>query len=287
MHQRTGTRSCVSALNARFTPGTRAAHGLAMVRKLAIVLATLLSAACGGQSSEQAPPAADELNTSEDRIAPGTYVLDGKPTSGLTIERLTILAGDKYQADLAVSGRDSRYSAGRIEWFAARANNPQSPVASDKPWFVLAADFGDDPSFEFDKLPSGGLKLYSRARQVSFEMKKDASWREPQTVTKTIVCTGPDANAELVLDEAQNRAGTLKLVGKRGVPSATVHMFLTPASDTGSPDWVRYEGAKGERDFSFGIEKVDFDRSRGGVRVSAKYAEDGQEKGIRFDSCQL
>lgn len=100
-------------------------------------------------------------------------------------------------------------------------------------------------------------------------------------------CTGNLADAELVLDEAQNRAGTLKLRGKSGrIPTVTVSVFLVPESETGVRDWVRYEGRKGEQDFSIGIKKVDFERASGAATVSANYAENGQQFGVGFGSDQ-
>ncbi|MBK6693256.1 MAG: hypothetical protein IPG50_13775 [Myxococcales bacterium] len=261
--------------------------------KVSVVLRFVLGVAaaslfaCGGQATDAGSNTASEDALRGASIALGTYVVDGKPSSDFYLARLTILSDTRYEADLVQRG-EPRISRGSYQIFPARPNNPDSPVASDKPWIALSAEGGGpSPNFEFDKLESGGLKMYSAARHESFNMKKDPSWRAEATNAKTMKCTGNLADAELVLDEAQNRAGTLKLRGKSGrIPTVTVSVFLVPESETGVRDWVRYEGRKGEQDFSIGIKKVDFERASGAATVSANYAENGQQFGVGFGSDQ-
>lgn len=258
---------------------------LALASMMALVGSSL--GACGGGTDSPEATSDDELRV--EALPLGTYVLEGKPSASRYLARLTLLSNDKYEADIVVEGDSPRFSRGSYKLFAARANNPDSPVRTDKPWIALYAESGPGPNFEYDRLPDGGLAMFAAARQQTFSMKKDPNWRPAATVTKTISCTGTRASAKLVLDAAQNRGGTLELKGKRGerTPTATVPVLLTPASETGSRDWVRYEGSKGDQDFSFGMKKDDFDRGTGEVEVSANWAEGGQQFGVAFDRCSF
>ena len=260
-----------------------------MVSPLLLVALATSVVACGGASSSTEETSDDALR--ETTLPLGTYVVDGKPSASLYLARLTLISATDYEADLMQDGA-TRFSRGKYTLFAAQPNDPRSPVSTDKPWIALQADSGPSPNFEFDRLAGGGLTMYASARHQTFAMKKDPSWRAPATSAKTITCTGSSASAKLVLDVAENRGGTLDLKGtddgsRHPVPTATVSMTLVPVRQTGAPDWVRYEGTRGQQDFSFGIKKGDFDRGAGEVYVSANFAEGGQAFDIGLQRCSF
>lgn len=247
---------------------------------------------CSAESSYETETSNDELNDSA--LPTGTYVVDGKANLEVYVARLTLLSSRRYEADL-VQGGETRLSRGTYSLFDARPNDPQSPVRTDKPWIALEAENGPSPNFEFDRLPNGGLKMYGPARHGSFMMMKDDNWRAPPAAgAKTISCTGNIASAKFVVDGADSRAATFDLIGepessssRHPVPTATVSMTLVPVRETGVPDWVRYEGSRGGKDFSFGIKKDGFDRGTGTVQVSANWAEDGQQFDIGLIRCSF
>ncbi|MDF2696730.1 MAG: hypothetical protein K0S65_5113, partial [Labilithrix sp.] len=122
--------------------------------------------------------------------------------------------------------------------------------------------------------------LYHSARQVSFTMKRDPSYRPAPTNTKTIACAGNTVDAMLTLDQAQNRRGTLKITRKAAAdphdpPSTSVSVTQTEGG--GVPGYVYFEGSNGEQDFYVNMKKDDFERGSGNVGLNLMWAEGGQE----------
>ncbi len=257
-----------------------------VLRALALALVALAPSAvvgCGG-ASDDAAASEDDLTS----LGTGTYVVDARPSfwgGGYYLSRITFSTGKKYEGELVSSSGEKSLIAGKYTILAARPNNPQSPVLSDKPTLYLTSDTGGaDPAFELDRLEGGGLRLYHSARRVYFTMKKDPSYRPEPTSVKTIVCTGPSANATLTLDQAQNRRGTLKITRKAGAadrddpPSVTVP--VTEDTGGGSPDYVYFTGQRGEQDFYVNIVKTDFTRGTGAAKLFLRWAEYGEEHGV-------
>jgi len=243
----------------------------------------LLTAACSGSTAD-VPAVADQDQDLTSALGTGTYLVDSKPFFDYYASRITLSAGKKFEAEIVSSRGDTTLLAGSYDILPARANNPQSPVKSDKPTLYLTSDSGAAPqAFEFDKLPDGSLKLYHSARHVSFSMKKDPNWKPEATNGKTITCTGPAVNAVVTIDQAQGRRGTLKLTRKAAAddhdpPSATV--AITQTEGGGVPGYIYFEGSKGEQDYYVNIIKKDFERGSGAVEMHLMWAEGGQEFSI-------
>ncbi len=195
-----------------------------------------------------------------------------------------LLAGKKYEAEIVSSRGETTLLAGSYDVQPARANNPQSPVKSDKPTLYLTSDTGAAPqAFEFDKLADSGLKLYHSARSASFAMRKDPTWKPAPTDAKSISCTGPTVNAVITIDQAQGRRGSLKLTRKASAdrhdpPSVTVPVTQTEGG--GVPEYIYFEGSKGEQDYYVNMIKKDFERGSGEVKLFLRWAEGGQEFSI-------
>jgi hypothetical protein len=249
-------------------------------------VALLLSSVVGctadaGSSGEDG--ASEEALT---EVSTGTYVVDDAPYRTYYLERLTLSAGKKFEADY-VSERGARTTiAGTYRLYPARANNPNSPVASDKPSIMLASDTGPAPVFEIDQLPGGGLRLYHSARQETFTMKKDPSFQPAPTVTKTLVCTSSTVDARVILDKAQNRRGTLEVTRKSGATYADPRsgkMGISIILDEWTQDWIHFEGSHDSQDFYFGIKKDDFERGTGDAYVNLSWAESGQQFRLYVD----
>jgi hypothetical protein len=236
-----------------------------------------LSTGCSSNAEETA--VGDDALTGT--IGVGTYVVDARPSDGTYAARLTFAAGQKYEAEIVSGSGDTTLLAGGYVILPARPNDPQSPVASDKPTLVLSSDSGGTgASFELDKLPNGSLQLYGSARHVIFTMKKDPSWQPAPTNRKVIACTGPAADAKLTLDQAQNRRGTLEIVrkaaaGSHDPPSVTVQ--VTTDEFESSPDYVYFMGRHGQQDYYVNMKKNDFERGSGSVELNLRWAQDGQE----------
>jgi hypothetical protein len=248
----------------------------------AAVLASLSAVACSGSTADV--PAAEGDQDLTSALGTGTYLVDSKPFFDYYASRITLLAGKKFEAEIVSSRGDTTLLAGSYDILPARANNPQSPVKSDKPTLYLTSDSGAAPqAFEFDRLPDGSLKLYHSARSASFTMKKDPSWKPAPTDGKSITCTGPTVNAAITIDQAQGRRGTLKLTRKAGAdrhdpPSVSVP--ITQTEGGGVPEYIYFEGSKGEQDFYVNMIKKDFERGSGDVKLFLRWAEGGQEFSI-------
>jgi hypothetical protein len=256
------------------------------LRASSVALLTLLAVAlggCTGSAEEEKSGTSDDALTG---LGTGTFVVEKKPTGSAYLERLTLSAGKKFEADY-VSGRGGKTTiGGSYTIFPARANNPDSPVASDKPWIALESDTGPAPNFELDIAPDGGLRLYSSARQQSFTMKKDAAYVPPPTTTKTLNCTGPTIEAKLTLDRAQNRRGTLQIKRKSGATDRDPRAATMGSSirlDDYPRDWLSYESSNDGQDFYFGIPKAELERGTGPAQVNLQWAEFGQQFGIAVD----
>lgn len=254
---------------------------LSLLPIAALAIASLSSVACTSASDDQAAGADDDLTSG---IATGTYLVDERPFGSYYAARLTLGARKTFEAEIVSSSGETSLLAGTYDILPARPNNPQSPVKSDKPTLYLMADSGAAaPTFEFDKLPGGALRLYHSARHASFTMKKDASWRPPTTSSKVIACTGASVNAKLTLDQAQNRRGTLTITRKalathHDPPSASVPMTRTEGG--GVPGYVYFEGMKGEQDYYVNMNEADFERGSGTVALSLNWAQNGEEIGV-------
>jgi len=237
---------------------------------IALAAASAGSVACSTSTEE--PSTADDDLTS---AFTGTYVIDSRPFGEYYASRITFDAGKKYEAEITKSSGETQLIAGTYEILPARPNNPQSPVMSDKPTLILG-----DVSFEYDKLPDGGLRLYHSARHVSFTMKRDPSYRPAPTNAKTISCTGNAVDAKITLDQAQNRRGTLKITRKADAdrhdpPSATV--AITQTEGGGVPDYLYWEGSSGEQDYYVNMKKAELAKTSGAISVNLRWAEGGQE----------
>ena len=241
-----------------------------------------LTVACSGNTADVPTAAEDQDLTSA--LGTGTFVIDSRPFFDSYASRITLLAGKKYEAEIVSSRGETTLLAGSYDIQPARANNPQSPVKSDKPTLYLTSDTGAAPqAFEFDKLADGGLKLYHSARSVSFTMKKDPTWKPAPTDAKSISCTGPTVNAVITIDQAQGRRGSLKLTRKAGAdrhdpPSVTVP--VTQTAGGGVAEYIYFEGSKGEQDYYVNMIKKDFERGSGEVKLFLRWAEGGQELSI-------
>jgi hypothetical protein len=251
---------------------------LSMIICLALASTTLF--ACGGVGDSSSTE--DDLRA---KVGAGTYVVDGRPWSGYFLSRLTLAAGQKYEADIVSSSGETSVIAGTYSVLPARANNPDSPVLSDKPTLYLSSDTGGaDPNLEFDLLPDGGIRFYHSARHYSFAMKKDPNFRPAATKAKKIACTGNRVDATIVLDQAQGKRGTLKITRKaiadrQDPQNATVAII---ENARGGPDDVAYyEGQRGEQEFYFNLKRADLEPASGAVDVNLKWATGGQEFGIR------
>jgi hypothetical protein len=253
-----------------------------MSRVLALLLlaaGVTASTACTSTPDDGGAVAEDDLTS----FGSGTYVVDERPFGTYYASRITFSTGKKYEAEIVRSTGTTQLVAGTYLILPARPNNPNSPVESDKPTLVLEDDAGGaGVSFEFDRLAGGDLRLHHSARQHSFTMKRDPSYRAPSTDTKTIACTGALADAKLTLDQAQNRRGTLAIVRKAGAedgpPSVTV--TVTKDEGPGSPDYVYFQGTRGEQDFYVNVKKADFEKRTGGVTLHLRWAENGREWGV-------
>lgn len=241
----------------------------------------LASFAAGCQADEVSTDAAGAAATESDltSFAAGTFVVDSKPYGNFYIARITFAAGKTYEADVVSSDGKTSISKGTYDTIAARPNNPSSPVKSDKPVLFLRGGYGSPPSLEFDKLSDGGIKFYYAARQTSFTMKKDPSWKPAPTNVKAIACTGERVTAEVRLDQAQNRAGTLTIKRKSGATSKDPPAVTDlPITETGSDrERTRFEGSKGDNDYFINIKAADFARGTGTPELYLRWATDGQE----------
>lgn len=244
---------------------------------LGALLITPLSAACGHPADNTAVGNDDLTST----LGVGTYLVDTPPFGSTYVERLTFAAGQKFEAQILSSSGDTTLLAGSYVILPARPNDPQSPVASDKPTLVLSSDSGGgDVSFELDRLSGGTLRLYESARQVSFTMTKDPSWQPAPTNRKVIACTGNTANAKLTLDQAQNRRGTLEITRKAAAdrhdpPSVSVTITENVGSQV--PHYVYFEGQHGEQDYYVNMNEDDFKRGSGNVTLNLQWAQGGQQ----------
>lgn len=248
-------------------------------------LLLLIALACSASSLAACASNTDDTAIGEDdltSVTSGTYVVDSSPWGGgLYAKRITFGNDKSYEAEIVKSFGDTQIVAGTWMILPARPNNPQSPIKTDKPTLVLQDDTGNGSiDFEFDRLPSGGLKLYGSARHYDFTMKRDPSYRPEPTNGKTIACTGPGVDAKITLDKAQNRRGTLTIERK---PSADRHdppdvtVNITQTEGGGVPDYVYFEGSSGEQDYYVNMKKKDFERGSGSVELHLKWAEGGQE----------
>lgn len=248
---------------------------------LASLLFVALAAAAGCAGSTEGEREGSSEQDVSSSIALGTYTIDSRPWFGGTYAtRLTLKEGKKFEAEMVSSGRTSLI-AGSYTILPARPNDPQSPVRSDKPTLYMTPDNDEGPAvFEFDKLASGGLRLYHSARSVSFTMKLDPTFRPPATNAKKIKCTGPQVDALITLDEAQNRRGTLELTRKAGADRhdpPSVEVAITQVRGSEVPGYLYYEGSSGEQDYYVDMIETDFDRGRGNVMAHLHWAEGGQE----------
>ncbi len=236
-----------------------------------------LAGACAGSSDEPAV-GEDDLTSG---MGTGTYVVDSRPFGSYYVARITFAANKKYEADVVSDRGDKSVLAGTYEILPARANNPQSPVLTDKPTLVLTSDSGAAAAyFEYDKLPGGVMRLYHSARHVSFTVKLDPTYRAEPTNTKVIKCTGPSVDAKLTLDAAQNQRGTLSITRKSTAdrhdpPTVTVPVTKTAGSEV--PGYTYFEGSKGEQDFYVNLITRDFERGSGPVTLHLMWAEGGEE----------
>ena len=261
-----------------------------LVMKLSLILlagaATVfaLTAGCAADSSQDESSAAGSEDALTASLGTGTFVVDDKPWFDYYASRITLKAGKKYEAEIVSSSGETTLLAGSYSILAARPNNPDSPVQSDKPTLYLSSDTGAAPqTFEFDKLPDGSLKLYHSARRTSFTMKKDPNYQPAPTNVKTIACTGNAVNATITIDQAQGRRGTLKITRKAGAddhdpPSATLP--ITKTEGGGVENYIYFEGSKGEQDYYVNAIKSEFERGRGAVTVHLMWAQGGQEWSI-------
>jgi hypothetical protein len=249
---------------------------------LAALVAAPLATACSHHGSDDASGVSDSDLTGTMGI--GTYVVGTPPFGSTYPSRLTFAAGQKFEAEIISGSGDTSVLAGSYVILPAHPNDPQSPIATDKPTLVLSSDSGEaDLSFELDKLPGGVLRLYASARQVSFTMTKDPSWQPAPTNQKVIVCTGNGVDTRLTLDQAQNRRGTLQLTRKpsagHGDPPASVTVTVT-LTEPEDPAYVYFEGTHGEQDYYANIKQDDFDRGHGSVEMNLRWAQGGQEWSI-------
>jgi hypothetical protein len=248
--------------------------------KLVVMVALGLSTfavACSGSDSGGSAVGEDDLTSG---VTVGTYVVDSPPLfGGYYTSRLTLSAGKKFEAEMVSDGATTLI-AGSYDILPARPNNPQSPVLSDKPTLYLSGNSGN-VTFELDKLPDGGLKLYHSVRSVSFTVKKDPSWQPQPTNAKVINCTGPAVNAKITLDQAQGKRGTLTITrkaaagGRSDPPNATVSIIKVAGSEV--PGYVYFEGSKGEQDYYVNMNQDDFERGTGPIKLHLQWAEGGEQ----------
>lgn len=266
-------------------PTTCIPSGMKLVLRLlsagVLAAATLSAAACNSKTDGNAASSDSDLTGT---MGVGTYVVDAPPLGVTYVSRLTFSAGQHFEADVVASSGETSLLAGSYVVLAAHANDPQSPVPSDKRTLVLSGDSGAAPlSFEFDKLAGGALELYAAGRQVSFTMTKDASWQPAATNSKVIACTGNAVDTKLTLDRAQNRRGTLEITRK---PSAgrddppTVTVAMTQDGDPEVPGYVYFEGHRGEQDYYANMKQNDLERGSGSLQVNLRWAQGGEEWSI-------
>ncbi len=250
---------------------------------LAVMVALGISTfavACGSRDSGGAAVGEDDLTSG---LGTGTYLVESPPLfGGYYASRLTFSAGKKYEAEMVSDSGVKSLIAGSYDILPAHANNPQSPILTDKPTLYLTSESdGANVTFEMDKLPDGRLKLYHSARTVSFTVKKDPSWQAEPTNVKTINCTGPAVDAKITLDQAQGQRGTLTITRKAGAgdrndpPNATVSIIKVAGSEV--PGYVYFEGSKGEQDYYVNMNKDEFERGSGSVTVHLQWAEGGEQ----------
>jgi hypothetical protein len=244
---------------------------------LGAVLLTPLGAACTHDAGDVAV-ADDDLTGS---IGVGTYLVDARPFGTTYLARVTFAAGQKLEADVVSGSGNSTLLAGSYSILPARPNDPHSPISTDKPTLVISGDTG--LSFEFDKLPGGALRLYTSARQASFTMKIDPTWRPAPTNGKVIACSGNAVDAKLTLDQAQNRRGTFAIVRKASADDhdpPTVTVSVMPDQFSNAPDRLYFEGHHGEQDFYVNMLEDDFARGTGAIPLNMRWAQNGQEWSI-------
>ena len=248
----------------------------------ALVVAGLTHAACSHPADGDAAAASDSDLTGT--MGVGTYVVDAPPSDTTYLARITFAEGRRYEADVVSSSGETSLLAGSYVILPAHANNPQSPILTDKPTLVLSSDAGEgDLSFELDKMPGGAIRLYGSARTVSFTMTKDASWQPAPTNGKVIVCTGNAVDTRLTLDKAQNRRGTLQLTRKASAgrdDPPTVTVAMTKSADPEVEGYVYFEGSSGEQDYYANMKQDDFDRGTGSLQVNLRWAHGGEEFAI-------
>lgn len=249
---------------------------------LAALVAAPLATACSHHSGDDGSGVSDSDLTGT--MGVGTYVVQTPPFGSTYPSRLTFAAGKKFEAEIVSGAGDTSLLAGSYVILPAHPNDPQSPIATDKPTLVLSSDSGEAPlSFEVDKLPGGALQLYASARQVSFVMTKDPSWHPAPTNQKVIVCTGNAVDTRLTLDQAQNRRGTLQLTRKpsagHGDPPSSVTVTVTQ-TEPEDPAYVYFEGTHGEQDYYANIKQDDFERGHGSVEMNLRWAQGGEEWSI-------
>jgi hypothetical protein len=245
---------------------------------LGALIVAPLSAACSHATDATSASSDDALTAT---MGVGTYVNADTPFDATYVTRITFASGQKYEADIVTSSGDRQLLAGSYVILQAHANNPDSPVPSDKATLVLESDSGAAAlSFEFDRLSGGSLRFYARARQVTFTMNKDPSFQPAPTNRKVIACTGNAVDTKLTLDQAQGRRGTLVLVRKASAdrhdpPSVTVTMTMNQSPEV--PEYVYFEGTHGDQDYYVNMKKDDFERGHGPVEANLRWAEGGQE----------
>ena len=227
------------------------------------LLFTVLLIGCASSNDESAVTE-DDLTS----VTTGTYVIDTRPIFGGThANRITFGEGKTHESEIVTSGT-TQLVAGHYELLPSHT-------------LALLDDSGNGPLyFEYERLPSDGLRLYGPARHWSFTMKRDPTYRPAPTNVKIIACTGPTVDAKITLDRAQNRRGTLVITRKgegerHDPPSATVN--VTKNERGAVPEYVYFEGSSGEQDYYVNMKKNDFERGTGPVELHLRWAEGGQE----------
>lgn len=228
------------------------------------LLFTMLLVGCASSNDE--PSVSEDDLTS---VTTGTYVIDTRPVfGGAFANRITFGEGKTHETEIVTSSGTTQLVAGHYELLPSHT-------------LALLDDTGNGPLyFEYERAPNDGLRLYGSARQWSFTMKRDPTYRPPPTSTKVIACTGPTVDAKITLDRAQNRRGTLVVMRKADAdrhdpPSATVN--VTKNERGAVPEYVYFEGSSGAQDYYVNMKKKDFERGSGPVELNFRWAEGGQE----------
>jgi hypothetical protein len=224
--------------------------------------------------------ASEDPSVGEDDLTSmtGTYVVDSRPWfGGHYAQRITFAENATHETELVTSSGTTQIVAGRFELLPSHT-------------LALLDDTGGGPLyFEYERTSNDGLRLYGSARQYSFTMKRDPTYRPAPTSTKVIACTGPTVDAKLTLDRAQNRRGSLVITRRADAdphdpPSVTVN--VTKNEDGAVPEYVYFEGSSGEQDYYVNMKKPDFERGSGNVELNLRWAEGGQEWSVGV-SCRF